>query len=318
MKKNIFINTTFIIFAFHLFFLTQVYCQVLSELSIGEHFASINGNKIHFWVSGKGPLCLLPSPGWGPPVSLYTSGLKPLEKYFTIVYYDTRLSGESTGPEDSSKYSNLDFMNDMDSLRVYFKQKKVWLIGHSNGGYQVLNYGIHHSNELNGIIVLSPCAGYDSLREAEFTKMVLRRKNQPYFENGANILLGKDTTKRTLNELVQIIMPFFFYDTNKITLMQKYGNQKFSDMAFKNTQISNFAIESLLPDLKNIGVPTLIIVGDEDFCDKLSQADRIAKNIFFSTEIVINHAGHFTWVEQPVQFFTVCEAWLQKQGLKRN
>jgi len=60
-------------------------------------------------------------------------------------------------------------------------------------------------------------------------------------------------------------------------------------------------------------------VGDDDFvCDKVSQADRIVKNIKNSTEIVIKDAGHFCWVEQPIQFFNDCGNWLEKQGLKKQ
>ena len=78
-------------------------------------------------------------------------------------------------------------------LDVYKRQ--VWILGHSMGGFQVLNYGIHHSNRLNGIIALSPLAGRDSLYEAEFTKMVMKRKGQPFFEKGSKIFMGKDTTR---------------------------------------------------------------------------------------------------------------------------
>ncbi len=63
----------------------------------------------------------------------------------------------------------------------------------------------------------------------------------------------------------------------------------------------------------------LVVVGDDDlFCDKVSQADRIVKNIPSSTEIVVKDAGHFRWVEQPTQFFSECIARLKKQDLKEN
>ena|SRR5664279_682762 len=109
-----------------------------NTLSKGDHFARINGIQIHYYVSGKGPVCLLPSPGWGPSIGYLKSTLQPLENYFTIVYYDTRMSGESSGPVDTTKYTSKDFMDDMDSLRMYLHQQKVWLIGHSAGGFQVL------------------------------------------------------------------------------------------------------------------------------------------------------------------------------------
>lgn len=290
------------------------------RLSRGDHFAPVNNIKIHYFVSGNGPVCLVPTPGWGPSLDYLKNSLTPFEKYFTVVYYDTRLSGQSTGPEDPSKYTSQDFMNDMDSLRDYLNQPRIWIMGHSSGGFQVLNYGIHHSDKLHGIIALSAMAGHDSLRGAEFVKMVMKRKGQPYFETGSKILLGKDTTKYSRTDRRLLTLPFYFHDPDKIAEFQKLGD--FTQISNKVSQYSEackMGLEYLFPELNKITVPTLVVVGDDDFvCDKISQADRIVKNITNSTEIVIKDAGHFCWVEQPTQFFNDCENWLKKQGLKEQ
>lgn len=95
------------------------------------------------------------------------------------------------------------------------------------------------------------------------------------------------------------------------------GDPQISDKAGEYTDASLFGSEYLFPLLTKIKVPTLIVVGVDDFiCDKVSQADRIVKNIPNATEIVINDAGHFSWVEQPIQFFADTEKWLKKQKLK--
>lgn len=261
----------------------------------------------------------MPSPGWGPNVDMYKASLTPLKKYFTIVYYDTRISGKSTGPEDSTKYTSQDFMNDMDSLRVYLKQPKVWIMGHSGGGFQVLNYGIHHSDNLNGIIALAALAGRDSLYGAELTKMITKRKNEAFFEKGFNVFFGKDTTKYTLAETMKYILPFYFHDVNKLEAFMKLGDPQFSDKAWEYARKSRFGTEYLFPDLKRITVPTLVVAGDDDFiCDPVSQAGRIHQNIPSSTLVLIKDAGHFPWIEQPTQFFRDCTTWLKKQNLKEN
>ena len=309
MKKAYFFQT---LFAFC--FSTLAFGQ--KSLSTGDHFANINGIKIHYYVSGKGPVCLVPTPGWGPSINYLKNSLTPLEKYFKIVYYDTRISGQSTGPGDPTKYTSQDFMNDMDSLRVYLKQPKVWIMGHSAGGFQVLNYGIAHNDKLNGIIAIDADAGWNSLSQSEFNKNVITRKGQPYFDKGINIFLGKDTTKYKLTEKIPYIFPFSFHDTNNIATFRKLGDPQLSNKAYEYTQASHFGTEYLFPELNKIKVPTLIVVGDDDIiCDKISQSDRIAKNIPSATEIVIKDAGHFCWVEQPAQFFTDTEKWLKKQKL---
>lgn len=282
------------------------------RLSIGEHFAPVNGITLHYYVAGSGPVCLVPSPGWGYPVGYLYESLKPFEKYFTMVYYDTRISGMSTGPDDPSKYTSTDFMNDMDSFRVYLNQPKVWLLGHSNGGSQVLYYGVHHNENLNGIIALDPMAGPDSLWMTEFTKILEKRR--PVAPKIVDMFLGKGTTPYTIDEVMQMGMPLYFHDTSKVKLMPHTIDAKLSQKAQNYTVASHFASEVLFPELNKITVPVLVVVGDDDFCcPKATQADRVVKEISNSTEIVIKDAGHMPWIEQPQQFFSECEKWLQKQ-----
>ena len=49
-----------------------------NKLSKGDHFASVNGIKIHYYVSGTGPVCLLPTPGWGPSINYLKNSLQPV------------------------------------------------------------------------------------------------------------------------------------------------------------------------------------------------------------------------------------------------
>ena len=92
-----------------------------------------------------------------------------------------------------------------------------------------------------------------------------------------------------------------------------------SEKAGSYTTAAKFSTEYLFHELKKITVPTLVVVGDDDFvCDKISQADRIVRNIPSSSEIVVKNAGHFCWFEQPEQFYHDCEAWLIKQGIKKR
>ena len=144
----------------------------------------------------------------------------------------------------------------------------------------------------------------------------MKRKGQPYFEKGSNIFFGKDTTKYKITELMQFIFPFYFHDTNKIADFVKLGDPQLSDKAYEYTIASKFGTEYLFPELNEIEVPTLIVVGDDDFiCDKVSQADRIHNKITKSDEIIIKDAGHFSWIDQPTQFFADTEKWLKKQKL---
>ncbi len=191
-------------------------------------------------------------------------------------------------------------------------------MGHSAGGFQALDYGIHHNEKLKGIIAIDAIAGRDSLYDIESAKMIMKRKGQPYYEKGQAILFGADTTNYSLVALLSIILPFYFHNpSNMASFLKIKGVTEMSDKAWSYTRASKMGTEYLFPELKKIKVPVLVIVGDDDFiCDKVSQADRIAKNIPSATELVIKDAGHFPWAEQPEEFDNGCSAWLKKQKLK--
>jgi pimeloyl-ACP methyl ester carboxylesterase len=52
----------------------------------GGQTVEIGGVRLWYRVSGRGPVCLLPTPGWGPSSELYFLSLGPLEDLFTVVY----------------------------------------------------------------------------------------------------------------------------------------------------------------------------------------------------------------------------------------
>jgi pimeloyl-ACP methyl ester carboxylesterase len=128
--------------------------QAHVPLKNGEFTAKLNGLDLWFKVSGAGPVALFPGPAAGPSGDLYASSLKPLEKYFTVVYLHTRGSGNSQRPPTLKEYRYADFVADLDALRRHLQQERVWLIGHSLGGMLVMQYAIAHPNHCQGLVIL--------------------------------------------------------------------------------------------------------------------------------------------------------------------
>jgi len=287
-----------------------------SKLAKGEHFAEVNGIKIHYFANGNGPLCFFPSPGWGISVD-YIMPQAALEKHFTVIYFDTRLSGKSSGPSDASKYSDQDFLNDIDALRCYFGQEKIWLSGHSAGGYQVLNYAINYPDHVSGLLIISGIAAHDEVYLQAYTNMIEKRKTRPFYKSNpglyneaAGILLGIDQTPRNLQNSVSKFITFYFHDPSKTILPE---GTTLSDEVYLYTSSTGFYRGNLLPKLSAITVPVLVIVGDDDFiCDEISQARRIHQGLPMSTLIVIANCGHIPWAEQPGYFEQACDDWLTK------
>lgn len=301
---------------FLLFFVFAI-CQDNSKrdpLSKGVHFASINGNTLHYIVRGEGPICLMPSPGWGPSIGGYSETMKPLEKHFTIVYYDTRLTGKSTGPDSTSQYKSTYYVQDMEALRQYLGQNEVWLAGHSGGGFQVLSYGIQYPEKVKGILSISALAASDSLRGAELQKRIQLRAKEPWFEKAIKGWQQINSLDADWNILMPDILPLFLADGSKVPLFETYMNNTiFTKELWKHYVVGGFMTEILLSDLKKITAPVLVITGDDDFiCDHISQANRINAHLQNSTLLIIENSGHFPWIEQKTVFFEGIDSWLSR------
>lgn len=281
-----------------------------NKLSPGDHYATINGLTMHYFVEGHGPVCLFPSPGWGISMD-YAKHMKPLVNHFTMVLYDTRLSGATSGPADYTRYTGAYFTNDMDSLREYLGQEKVWIAGHSGGGFQVLRYSIYHSDHLNGVIAIGALACADSLYMSEMMRMIQKRSDAPYYTaRRANMFMGTDTTYVPLKPLLTEIFPFYFYDQTKLN--QFPAGYTLNDSVERYTTKAGLFMENLLPDLPKVTVPVLLILGDDDIiCNLVSQSARAYQQLSWSSLSVINNSGHCPWIEQPQAFTVAVEAWLK-------
>jgi proline iminopeptidase len=288
-----------------------------APLNSGEHFAEINGITIHYYVRGNGPVLLFPSPGWGPSVN-YVIPLTSIEKHCTVVYFDTRHSGKSTGPEGAGHYKLENFVADIEALRIYLNQPKIFIAGHSGGGHQILAYGIEHNEHLLGIISIDAIAAADGARAEELMRRIERKKNEPFYlsnpgyhDKATALMMNTDKASTPLKDVISTMGAFYFYRPEMAAAA--FANMDYNDDVFRYTQLSGFQGKNLLPDLHRITVPTLIIVGEDDFiCDPITQGKRMHEQISLSHLEIIKESGHMPWIEQPDLFNSVIQNWFKE------
>jgi proline iminopeptidase len=287
-----------------------------AALTAGEHFADVNGFTMHYHVAGAGPVLLLPSPGWGPSVD-YLMPMPVLERHCTVVYFDARHSGKSSGPERADQYTLEHFVADIEALRVHLGGPKVFVAGHSAGGHQALAYGIDHSEHLLGIIAIDALAAADEVRMHEMMKMIDKRRTEPfyrahpaYIDEALAVMSGNGGQPLTIREILAKTGAFYFHDPELAA--DGFATMQVDDQLLQYSQASGFQSRNLLPDLHRITAPTLVVVGDDDFtCDPVSQAMRIHDALPGSSLAVIPDCGHLPWVEQPDAFAAACTSWFE-------
>jgi proline iminopeptidase len=232
------------------------------------------------------------------------------------VYFDTRHSGRSTGPEDPTQYGLDHLVSDIDALRVHIGADRVFVAGHSGGGHQVLEYGIQHGDHLLGIIAIDAIVAADEVWSAERARRIAAKEHEPFYRANPDyyagaVAIGRFGDRRpTIAEVFAARGAFYYHDPEKGIAAYAAG-MDYDDQLNAYSRASGFQSKNLLPDLHRITVPTLLVYGDDDFqCDPVTQGKRAHDVMPTSRLAVIPEAGHRPWVEQPASFAAACTAWL--------
>jgi proline iminopeptidase len=272
----------------------------------GDHTTTLGGLRAWFKVRGDGPVCLLPTPGWGASSDIYFSTLQRLERTMTMVYLDTRGSGRSERPSSQEGYRLEHFISDLDELRAHLGEAKVWIMGHSLGGLLAQLFALDYPGSCQGLILLNSTAAIDGEAEADIDMRMNRRKDEPWFPEAEAASHNEDiSTDTEFKEHLRQIFPFYFHDVSKMrSVDEAFQAETFSIAAYAIMTLNQAELQKgALDRLADIQVPTVILVGDDDFICSPVQALRIHLRIPGSKLVVIEQAGHFPWIEQPDAFF---------------
>jgi proline iminopeptidase len=272
------------------------------RLKHGEFTVELNGMKLWYKVSGKGPVCLMSTPSWGCSSDLYFRTLGSLEKRFTVVYLDTRGTGRSGRARLATEYTWDHLVADLDALRDHLKQDRVWLMGHSDGGVQVLHYACKHPQRVRGMLLLDTIAVSDAKREADVAERRARRKGQPWY-NDAVKLRGMPKSDAEFDQMLEASGPLYWSDPKKgERFKDDMAASKASVAALEGSVKSKRSQFDLRERLKKVSAPALIVVGDDDFVCSPESATVLHLCLPNSKYLLIEKCGHFPWLEQPAVF----------------
>ena len=283
----------------------------------GDHVATLNGLKAWFKVRGTGPVCLFPTPGWGASADLYFETMQPLERFFTVVYLDTRGSGRSARGLSDDDFRVENFLSDLDELRRLLGEESVWVMGHSLGGLLAQYFGVVHPQSCRGLILLDSSAAIDDNNVADMDMRARRRSRESWFPAGYEALNREEESIRSdagFKEYLEEILPFYFHDVAKFK-RSDFAHLTLSAEAYPMMSLNAESFrQGVLHRLSELDVPAVIVVGDDDFICSPAQAMRIHLALKRSKLVLVEQAGHFPWLEQPEAFYSGLESALRRLG----
>ena len=270
---------------------------------------NVNGTELFYERFGSGIPFLVMHGGLGVDHSYFRPGLDPLGDIIEFFFYDHRGQGRSGRPPMET-ITFEQFADDADVLRKELGYEKIGVIGHSAGGFIALNYAVRHPNRISHLILMDTVPVWDHNEEV-MQRIMQKNPSQEILETA-----NADTapTPEGFRQQLSTLQPLYFYDYNS-DMQEKAGHAEKTMIFTPDINIHQDILMktyNVTPHLNKIDIPTLILVGDDDFVCPPSQAHRMHKAIPNSEIHVFEKCGHYPFWESPKEFYRVVRDWVNK------
>jgi proline iminopeptidase len=254
--------------------------------------------------------------GPGLDMNYLAADLEPLGRSHRVVFYDQRGAGRSSL---DPAVTAADLVADLDALRRSLKLDRLTLLGHSWGGGLAALYAFDHPDRVERLILVdsiparrSGLAGYGDRLQGR-----LSEDDRARFRDA----LSAREQAKTGAEQVAACRAYWgalakaYFSDPAAAARDKGDLCSASGEAIANGVAVNASVMGGLGDYdwraaaSKIAVPTLVIHGADDPIP-VDTAREWASIIPNARLVVIPHAGHMSYVEQPDQFFGAIERFL--------
>jgi len=225
-----------------------------------------------------------------------------LSDAYRLIYYDQRGRGRSQGELRLEDISIEQTIEDLDGLRDYLKLEKVTVLGHSWGGHVAMQYAIRHPERVAHMVLMNTApASYEDyllLRQERHGRMAAHAEKLDELASSPEYFAGDP---ETVAQYYRIIFGTTIKQPEHLEQLNLNWEQ---EDILRGRAIEDRFVEGLywsegftiLPELKQLSSPTLVIHGDYDFIP-VQCAARIAEAIPGACLAVLSDCGHFSYLE---------------------
>ena len=248
----------------------------------------------------------------GPGADLYTlMSFKPLAKQFTLVFYDHRCNGRSTGAEVTSMTME-NLTADADALRQALGFEKWAVLGHSFGGSVALEYALRYPTSLSHLLLVNSGGDYRWAAEKSSELLAKRGFSPEIVELARRHLNGQFEPDKMFSNLMKLGKAY-----NPHTGLRQMPHMLFYGLQSKlQPEATIFGETQVLKDwtvmdrLGEIKVPTLVMAGREDFIYPPEHQEELAAGIPNARLVLIDRAGHNPHDEQTAETLAAVRSFL--------
>lgn len=232
---------------------------------------------------------------------------KLLSKSCNVIIYDQRGVLRSNAVTDN--FSSELLIRDIEDIRKHFNIDKLVLCGHSYGGHLIVRYALKYPNNVERLIYICPTFDFKSSMKNVYRIGYELMKSSKYFDklNALKEAVNDDTPKSYIDHLKDIPEEIRekIYFTSSVP--KHIGDVIFDNSATEEDWKKGIEQQKIIfneqeiyknyiPFLKQLTIPSLLIIGDHDpICCQVQQ--KAFMNNPNNLITVIKNAGHSLYRE---------------------
>ncbi len=273
-----------------------------------ESRISVGGAELYSREIGRGTAIIVLHGGPDFDHSYLVPDLDRLSDSFRLIYYDQRgrgRSAEGVKPEEVTLASDI---ADIEKVRQHFKLDSAVLLGHSWGTVLALEYALRYPEKVSRLILMNPApASVNDYKDLRKEWLETRPEETERRKAIASSAAYKEGDPEAVTAYYRIhFKPAFArpeeYERFMARLSASFTKEGVLKARAVEARLMNdsWALPdyNLLPKLRSLRIPTLVIYGDHDFIPA-GTAEHIAQAIPNAHLVTLKDCGHFPYMECP-------------------
>lgn len=209
----------------------------------------------------------------------------------------------------AESYALDDYVADLHAL---IGDETVDLLGFSHGGLVAAAFAIAHPETVRKLVLASALAVFTPEMQEEANRVIASKADEPWHAAAVEALgreeRGDYETPEEMASMWNDMAPIYFsrWDERYRPLVEVDA------LPVEPLKQFNESTFDLRPDLGRVQADTLAITGVDDFICGPAAAQVFADGIPRCEVVLLEGAGHFTFLEQPEKFVAAVEAFLSR------
>jgi proline iminopeptidase len=235
---------------------------------------------------------------------------RQLADQFTLVFYDHRCNGRSTGfPVTSMTWENL--TSDADGLREQLGFERWAVLGHSFGGHVALEYALRYPDRISHLVLMN--TGGDSHWASENAPKLVAERYGPEKGELVRRWFHGEFPPEDMFRILMKLGPIYNPHTNLVGFAREAFRARGSKLrpeAFFHASRTLLPGWSVMDRLGEIRCPTLVVAGADDFVFPPECQGELAAGIPGARLRLVDRAGHNPHDEQTAEVMAAIRSFI--------